>query len=186
MAASKPLKRLPRLILGLGLGATLAAVAQGGWQWLQAERVNRLIATRSPELARLDAPQAAFAHGVIEADSGAALEALAAYRRAGQGDDGGIAVAAWYNAGNLYLRQARALRDAGDTEADRPRTLAELAKDGYRRALRQQPDYWPARYNLERALQAFPDAGDEDPGPAPATGRERAVTTMQGSSLGAP
>ncbi len=184
MAAAAPLKRLPRLLLSFGFAAALAAAAQGGWEWLRGERMNRLIETRSPELAQIDAPQAQFARGVIEAKSGTALEALAAYRRAGQGDEAGIAVAAWYNAANLYLRQARQLREAGDTE--RSGTLAELAKDGYRRALRLQPDYWPARYNLERALEAFPDAEDADPGPAPLTGRERAVTTMQGSSLGAP
>lgn len=166
--------------------AALAAAALGGWQWFQAARINHLIASGSPALAHFESPHADFARAVAQARSGALLEAAAAYRRAAQGRDVPIAVAAWYNSGNLYLREARRLEAAGDSSAaERSRAFAELAKDGYRRALGLQPDYWPARYNLERALAWYPDPDDATEGPAPARS-ERAVTTMRGTSLGFP
>ena len=178
------LRRLPRL----AFAAALATAALGVWRWHEADRINRLIAAGSPELAQLDTPHADFARGLALARAGELTEAAAAYRRAGQGDAPGIAVAAWYNSGNLYLREARRYSERSEAEAgaaDRARALAELAKDGYRRALRRQPDYWPARYNLQRTLAWYPDPDDEAPS-APLPTREHAVTTMRSSSLGLP
>ena len=45
-------------------------------------------------------------------------------------------------------------------DAGGSRTLVELAKQGYRELLRLEPDYWPARYNLEQALRLAPETVD--------------------------
>ena len=54
--------------------------------------------------------------------------------------------------------------------------------------LRERPDDWEARYNLERALWLAPEieqaAAAEDEGPEPP--RERVVTTLQGVRLDLP
>ena len=62
---------------------------------------------------------------------------------------------AQYNLGNMYLRQALAAGEGGDT-----RPLVELAKQRYRDLLRAEPQDWDARYNLERALRAAPEEQD--------------------------
>ena len=66
--------------------------------------------------------------------------------------------------------------------------LIELAKQRYRDALRDRPDDWDARYNLERALWLAPEietaqAAEEEEEQAP---RERVVTTLQGVRLDLP
>ncbi|CAL1238796.1 MxaK protein [Candidatus Methylocalor cossyra] len=67
-----------------------------------------------------------------------------------------------YDLGNLYLRQALAEVDRGQTERAVP--LAELAKDAYRRALRFEPGFWDAKYNLETATRLSPDFDPVDQG----------------------
>ncbi|WP_156924343.1 MxaK protein [Derxia gummosa] len=175
--------------------ALLGGLALAGWRWVAGERINARIEARlaagagpasRPDDAAPDlAPEAAFADGIAEARAGRTLEAIAAWRRAGQAPDAALAADAWFNTANLHLRQARVLRQSGG-ELDRTGALAELAKDAYRRALALKPDHWPARYNLQRALQWFPDADDDSAALPPAPARERAVTTMRAFSLGLP
>jgi mxaK protein len=64
---------------------------------------------------------------------------------------------------------------------------AELAKEQYRELLRQDPQHWDARYNLERAQRLQPDPADDglEPAAAPRE-RERAATTMRAQSPGLP
>lgn len=109
--------------------------------------------------------------------------ALARYRPLQ--DDSPLGQAARYNSANLLLRQAievRATLQPGQAIA-----LLELAKQSYRDVLRQDPGFWEARYNLERAQRLLPDAEEEEP-PVnePAPEAERAVTTMRGHSAGLP
>lgn len=185
-AARREMRRLPRWVAWLVFAAALATAVLGGWRWVEAARINRVVADGSAALAQVDAPHAHLARGLALARSGAVPEAAAAYRLAARGGVASIAVAAWYNSGNLYLREARRLDSVDDTtSAEHGRAFAEQAKDGYRRALRLQPDYWPARYNLERALAWYPDPDEETAGPAPRQS-ERAATTMRGMSLGYP
>lgn len=90
-----------------------------------------------------------------------------------------------FNTANLLLRQGQALQ-AG-TQAGQALALIELAKEHYRSLLRNDPAFWPARYNLERAqrLVADPDGLDEPPG-TPAPPAERSATTMRAYSPGLP
>ncbi|HEU4460504.1 MAG TPA: MxaK protein [Methylibium sp.] len=70
---------------------------------------------------------------------------------------------ALYNLGTMHLRQALAHGGdaAGGAEALKmsPETapLVELAKQRLRELLRDAPDDWDARYNLERALRLAPE-----------------------------
>jgi mxaK protein len=60
-----------------------------------------------------------------------------------------------YDLGNVYFRQALETVERG--EAGRAAPLAELAKDTYRRALRTDPGFRDAKYNLEAASRLMPD-----------------------------
>lgn len=60
------------------------------------------------------------------------------------------------NVANLYLR--RGIESAAvDGHAQQALVLLQLAKAGYRRALRDRPDDFDARYNFELAQRLLPD-----------------------------
>ncbi|MCS3902157.1 mxaK protein [Methylohalomonas lacus] len=96
-----------------------------------------------------------------------------------------IRIAAHYNLGNIYLRDA--LAEAEDINVDQARTRGQLAKAQLRDALRLDPEYWDARYNLELAHHIVPDLplgeGGEDP---EAVEREDVYSDMSGSPYGMP
>ncbi|MBC8006481.1 MAG: MxaK protein, partial [Prolixibacteraceae bacterium] len=100
-----------------------------------------------------------------------------------QSDSRELSLAARYNSGNLYLEEALALRDSDGDKNALP--MAELAKESFRGVLRRDSQHWDAKYNLERALRAFPDSGARG-GLEPPEQAERAITTMRGFTLGLP
>jgi mxaK protein len=99
-------------------------------------------------------PEAQFAQAVALAKSGDYEGALKAYKTLSRGNRPTLATDALYNAGNLQLREA--LKEGRDA-AVRMLPLIELAKQSYRSALRQDPERWDARYNLDRALWLAPE-----------------------------
>jgi mxaK protein len=93
--------------------------------------------------------------------------------------------AARYNAANVLMRQAGAVKEASNAGQALP--LIELAKQGYRDVLRHDPAHWEARYNLERAQRLQPEPEDMDaPITEPRNDAERAATTMRGVAPGLP
>lgn len=96
-----------------------------------------------------------------------------------------IRIAAHYNLGNIYLRDA--LAEAEDINVDQARTQGQIAKAQLREALRLDPEYWDARYNLELAHHIVPDLplgeGGEDP---EAVERDDIYSEMSGLPYGMP
>jgi mxaK protein len=100
-----------------------------------------------------------------------------------------LGAAARYNSANLLLRNALALRESDATSPSQAQALplVELAKQGYRQALRADPSNWDARYNFERAQRVLPDPDDTDaPIPEPRAQAERSPTTSRGIGGGLP
>lgn len=179
-----------RLLLRLGLAALAALallLAVDGLALWRALAVNRAIAQgRAAAMASAtDAPTALrFAATAEQAASGAGQDALDGWR-ALQSEPGALGRAARYNGANALLRQALALREAG--QPGQALTLLELAKEGYREVLRHDPGHWDARYNLERALRLQPDPEEAEVVPAEAPrDAERAATTARGVAQGLP
>lgn len=128
-------------------------------------------------------PQLRFAAAYALAASGAEEAAVNAYRPL-QGD-GALGLAARFNSANGLLRLAIKLREGPQPGQAVP--LIELAKETYREILRNDPQHWPARYNLERAQRLLPDPEDLEGGPLEVPrNAERAATTMRGYSPGLP
>lgn len=177
----------PRSRLRLAWGALVvlaAAAAFDGWHLLEKARDNARIAAG---VAERPAPTARaelrFAHASGLARRGEREAAIDAYRVLQ--DDSPLGQAARYNAANQLLQQALVLRDSPLPGQALP--LIELAKAGYRDVLRQNPDHWDARYNLERAQRLQPDPDDAEADAAgPPENAERAATTMRGISRGLP
>jgi len=177
-------KRLTLHVLFGGTALLCAAFALHSLRTLQeAERVNAAIASGGAPEAAL--PEARFAHALSLNRGGDSEAATRAWKALIAGERADLRQAARYNLGNLHLREALA---QGENNVSDALPLIELAKQRYRDALRDRPDDWEARYNLERALWLAPEiesaavAEDED-SQAP---RERVVTTLQGVRLDLP
>ena len=167
------------LLIVLGAAATVDALG-----WWRARQINALIiAAAAPADVDGAPPELQFALAHALAASGAAEAALNRYS-ALQGESA-LGQAARYNAANLLLRQGMALH--ASAQPGQALALIELAKEGYRDILRQDPLDWAARYNLERAQRLVPDPDelDEEP-PDVKRNAERAATTMRGFSPGLP
>jgi mxaK protein len=121
-----------------------------------------------------------FAQALQLARAGDLDAALARYRSVH--DDPQLGNAARYNSANTLLREA--MRLAGTAAPGQALVMFELAKEGYRSVLRRDPQFWAARYNLERALTLQPDGAAVES--ASAERGERAATTMRSVSRGLP
>ena len=168
----------------LALLALLAALAMhDGWLWAAAERQNDAIGRGAAVDDPSAAPEARFAVAHQQAASGALDNALQRY--GALHGDGALGRAARFNSANLLLRQAVELR-AG-AHPGQALAFVELAKEHFREVLRESPDDWDARYNLERAQRLVPEPVEVDDTSAdPSRAAERAATTMRGYSPGLP
>lgn len=61
----------------------------------------------------------------------------------------------YYNLGNIHLSQA--IENGQQIKVDRAVAMADVAKDYYRSALSNQPDFWNAKYNYEAAQRLSRD-----------------------------
>ncbi len=158
------------------IAATLFAVT-AGVQVLRLQRATHInAAIRSASVTSLDrsVPEAQVARAIALSRSGDYEGALLAYKTVIQGDRGDLRRLALYDLGNLHMRAA-IKNPLAPTDQVLP--LIELAKQSYRDLLRETPDDWDARYNLERALYLAPeteeDVADDEP-PAP---KEHSIST---------
>lgn len=190
---SRPLRdglatpRRTRLVLVLLLLVAGWAAWEGSALWRSTEH-NRWIARGelpAEAIAGLRSlpPELQFVQAQALAARGEREAALKLYR-ALQADTP-LGQKARYNGANLLMQQAIEVR-AGE-QPGQAVPLIELAKEIYREVLRTDPDFWDARYNLERAQRLLPDPDDEDQAPPDAPrAAERAATTMRGVSPGLP
>jgi len=192
MSRARTLRGLCLVIAGCALGVA-------AWQallWFDHARDNRLILAAINHQDVDIQPDAAlpvlFAQGYGEARLERFREAGSAYQTVWIRTDGGrhhdpdgLAARTRYNLGNLYARRAVTAAQAYDV--DGARTMAELAKQAYRDALRARPDYWQAKHNFEAAQRLVRDlptrAGEPEEGAAPA---EDVWSQMPGFPRGLP
>jgi mxaK protein len=152
-------RRRVHLLFGLMVTTLGVLAACHGWQLVHAGRINAAITNAG--VAGLDSavPEARFARASALSGSGDFEAAAKAYKELVQGDRADLKQAALFNLGNLHMREALKNGGAG-TGAALP--LLELAKQNYRDLLRDDPQAWDARYNLERALWLAPEGDDQD------------------------
>ncbi|CAN5149772.1 hypothetical protein BH11PSE9_BH11PSE9_38630 [soil metagenome] len=148
----------------------------------QVQDQAQVAASGAPSSAAASAP-AIGATPPASAASSAEEAALHGYRSLQ--DDSPLGQAARYNSANLLMRQAVIVR--ASTQPGQAITLVELAKEMYRDVLRDDPQHWAARYNLERAQRLVADPEEAEALPVgPERNAERAATTMRGYSPGLP
>jgi mxaK protein len=182
----KGLLRLAWIAACLALAGALGAET---WNLAHAMAVNRELAAYLSEAATAppstgEDPRVWIAAARGPARTGHTVEAAALLRRAAEASSGDLRQVALYDLGNVYLHAALRLHEQGADALALP--LYELSKESYRGVLLERPDLWDAKFNLELALRAAPDADPDETGAPPILTGERAVTTMRALTLGLP
>lgn len=139
------------LLAALGFG--LAAAYERS-SFVHAAHVNAAIA--AADAAKLDdaVPEAQFARALALSKAGEYEAAVKAYKTLLRSNRGDLRNPALYNLGNVHMRTA--LQNGPESVAG-SLPLVELAKQAYRDLLRDSPQDWDAKYNLERALWLAPE-----------------------------
>lgn len=162
---SKSGKRVRRMVhwRSIVAGAVLALAVP----WLVFEVVqlnneqalNHAVARGSfDDLAQRETPLGWFARAYIAQNDGRLDEALAGYAAVGDSGDPRFDIAMRFNLANLFLQQAVTFE--GTEKKPLMLSLIEQAKQNYREVLASDPQHWPSRYNLSRALEMLPDLDD--------------------------
>ncbi len=140
------------LVLGL-LGVKLYQIHSYHWH-VDQQKINKTNVFGSRQM-----PEVLFANAVRYAEQGLNEKALTAYANvvAQANNNPTLRGAAFYNAGNLYLKQATdKLEQEGLPGWDVAGPLVALAKESYQKALRVNPSWSEAKYNYQLALRLAP------------------------------
>ncbi|HEC73087.1 MAG TPA: MxaK protein [Methylophaga aminisulfidivorans] len=145
--------------------------------------VSPLIDVDSLDLSQADI---AFAYAYHLQQQGLFEDAVAAYGQAERQSSPEQLKRVYFNMGNLYLQQA--IEVATKMGIDRATALADVAKDLYQSALKQDPNLWPAKYNLEAAQRLSRDLplGDINEAGEAEESSEELWSAMPGFPIGLP
>jgi mxaK protein len=149
-----------------------------------AHRVNAAIVAHEDATTDSTLPEARFTHAVRSARAGEYDQAASAYKELARSERADLRRAALLNLGNLHLREAV---KHGTDAASQWLPMIELAKQSYRTLLRENPQDWSARYNLEHALRLAPELDESAvtvEGPPPDS--ERTTSTISSSRMELP
>jgi mxaK protein len=169
-------------LIGLGIAATL-----DGYALIQAHQENQAISEGAAVPSSESRLNLLFASAYRLAAAGQTQEALLRYQRVIQYGPPDLQIAARYNSAGIHLRQAEQMLHSSDPAVvAQSLPFLELAKLAYREVLRDEPEHWDARYNLERVLRLAPEREQDDTEDAGRIQRERAAPTVQGATQGLP
>jgi len=177
-------RRTVHTLFAAGAAACALLTAYGAMRLTEVKRVNAALAGHAAPDESTRVPEAQFATAMVLARSGQTDAALNAYKQLIQNSGGSLRQAALYNVGNLHMRAAA---QTTTQDAAQALPLIELAKQSYREVLREDPNNWDARYNLELALRLAPEFDEEALGEDDEEGaEERAASTVQGARMDLP
>lgn len=177
-------RRTVHSLFAVSAVACALVTAYGVVRLAEVKRVNAALAGHSAPGENARVPEAQFASAIALARSGQTDAALNVYKQLIQNSRGSLRQAALYNVGNVHMRAAAHTTTQDATQA---LPLIELAKQSYREVLRQDPNNWDARYNLELALRLAPEFDEEALGEDDEEGaEERAASTVQGARMDLP
>ena len=136
---------------------SLLIVIQAGLSLLQINKINNFIGNNEISEQVPEHLKAQFAQAYNDAQQDNSAQALARLTSVLTTQDRELQAMAYFNRGNIHLRQAQALM-ADDISRI---SLVGLAKQDYRTALLLNSSLWDARFNLELALLMVPEKANE-------------------------
>ena len=177
-------RRRMHLLFGCVATGFALLAAWEGIRLAQTGRINDTITNADATQFDASVPEALFAHAHALTATGDSAKAIEAYKQLVQGERSDLRTGALYNLGNVYMRDAL---EGGTEAAMRSLPLIELAKQSYRELLRDNPEHWDARYNLEHALRLAPEyAGAATEVVGPEIWNRRVIRAMGGFSIELP
>lgn len=148
-------------------GLLLATAATFGVEAWRMERANRTIAAleagTDAEVSTNAPPPVLAARVAFLAKRGRWDEAEPLLSGLEAGDDRADLARARYALANARMREAFGL--LARSELDKAKPLVTLARQDYRRALRERPDFWDAKFNLDvasRLIRDYPELNRTD------------------------
>ena len=162
-------RRYAHMMFGLVSAGLITVLALQAMELLQRKQLSEALESVPQSLTTLDSvdsKQAMYSHPAVQVSLGSALAKGGNLEEAerilnpliGDSNDMKIQSGAQFNLANAYFRQALA---SGIQTTSQSLPMVELAKQRYRELLRDTPDHWLARYNLERALRMAPEGSDK-------------------------
>lgn len=176
---------LPETSLLIALPCLVAALAWLGVRISDGRKVAALISGYDISVGVNDAPEVMFARAKFYLDRDEFEQAQPLVQRVAQSAPMQTAANILYDTGNSRLRHAIHLIEDGKFDAATADVV--LARDFYMRALRLEPGFWDAKYNLDvamRLVRDFPDVqiqGDDRKRPT-----SRLWTDLPGLPKGGP
>jgi len=132
---------------------SLLFAGQAGYKLWQTGKINAFISEPTKFEQVPEHLKAQFAQAYNDVEQGQSAKALERLTTVLETNDASLEAMAYYNRGNIHLRDAKAL--PSDDSGRLP--LVGLAKQDYRTALLLDSSLWDARYNLELALLMVPE-----------------------------
>jgi len=154
---SNTLKLLRWVLLSIFV-ISIVVMLLSSWQLWKQTRIEAFVIAPEQYETIPDHPRAHFAQGSYLVDQNENDAALEQYTLVLGSQQAEWLPAAYFNRGSINLREAMAM-DGNDPQMI---PLVELAKQDYRSALKQQPEFWDARFNLEVALRLVPEDPEVD------------------------
>lgn len=140
------------LLVIIAIVSLLAAGRVGLTLW-QTNKVNEFISNPAGSEVVPEHLKAQFAKAFNEVEQGKSPAALERLTTVVVTKDPALEAAAYFNRGNIQLREARKLASNDNGRV----ALIGLAKQDYRTALLIDSSLWDARFNLELALRMAPE-----------------------------
>lgn len=135
------------------IAVSIIAIGQTGYALWQTKKINAFISGDVESELVPEHFKAQFAQAFRDVEQGKPESALERLTTVLETDDTLLEATAYYNRGNIHLREAQAMA-AADTARI---ALVGLAKQDYRDALLLNSSLWDARFNLELALLMVPE-----------------------------
>ena len=149
---------LTHWLVVIALILSILAAMQTGLALWQATKTNHFIKQPSKFEQVPDNENALFAQAFYDVQQGDTQQAMDDLTQLISTDNIELKASAYYNRGNINLRQAMTM----DDDDIKRIPLVELAKQDYRTALLMMPNLWNVRFNLELALIMVPEQPDID------------------------
>lgn len=152
-------KSLTILLIAIAVIAIIVLIREFNYRQ-DIERFNQALSEQNwSELSQYGDDYGLFAEAYQYQQNSEFEEAIQRYGVLENNENNELRQATKYNLANTYLQWA--LSVDLDTDNDIALPLVELAKQTYRGLLQENPQHWDAKYNLERALQLFPDIQEQ-------------------------
>lgn len=153
---------------------SVIAIGQTGYGLWQTNKINAFISGDDESELVPEHFKAQFSQAFRDVEQDKPESALERLTRVLETDDPELEAAAYFNRGNIHLREAQTMA-ADDTARI---SLVGLAKQDYRNALLLNSSLWDARFNLELALLMVPEESPDNQTSAKGKGSRVVIKTV--------